>query len=54
MNSIGALLLFLFGFAVGLPASMAGLGGGFIIVPVLVVLFGLPAQNAVAVSLMAM
>ena len=54
MGLIEALLLLLFGFAVGLPASMAGLGGGFIIVPVLIIFFGLPAQNAVAVSLMAM
>ena len=54
MDLIGALLLLLFGFAVSLPASMAGLGGGFIIVPVLIIFFDLPTQNAVAVSLMAM
>jgi hypothetical protein len=42
------------GFIVGLPASMVGLGGGFLIVPMLILIFGLPAQRAVAVSLLAM
>jgi len=47
------LTLLIFGFAAGLPASMVGLGGGFIIVPTLILVFRLPAQNAVAVSLVA-
>jgi len=47
------LTLFMLGFAAGLPASMVGLGGGFIIVPTLILVFRLPAQNAVAVSLVA-
>ena len=54
MGLVEALLLLLFGFAVALPASMAGLGGGFIIVPVLILFFGIPPQRAIALSLMAM
>lgn len=46
--------LLLFGFIVGLLASMCGLGGGFIIVPTLIIVFNLPPQNAVAISLVAM
>lgn len=46
--------LLMLGFIIGLPASMAGLGGGFIIVPTLILVFRLPAQNAVAISLVAM
>ncbi len=53
MGLIEVILLSTFGFAVALPASMAGVGGGFLIMPVLIVFFGLPAQNAVAVSLAA-
>ena len=54
MGLVEALLLLLFGFAVALPASMAGLGGGFIMVPVLILFFGVSPEKAVAVSLMAM
>ena len=54
MGIIEIILLFVLGFSIGLPASMAGLGGGFLIMPVLIFVFGLPAQNAVAVSLAAM
>jgi len=54
MSLVEGLLLFILGFAVSLPASMAGLGGGFIMVPILIVLFGLPPEKAVAISLMAM
>lgn len=46
--------LLLLGFIVGLPASMCGLGGGFILVPTLIIVFNLPPQNAVAISLVAM
>ncbi|HDQ05924.1 MAG TPA: sulfite exporter TauE/SafE family protein [Candidatus Bathyarchaeota archaeon] len=42
------------GFVVGIPASMCGLGGGFIIVPTLILAFGLSPQNAIAISLVAM
>ncbi|NWG11243.1 sulfite exporter TauE/SafE family protein [Candidatus Bathyarchaeota archaeon] len=53
MNLVEALLILLTGFIVGVPSSMVGLGGGFIIVPVLILFFKLPAQNAIAVSLIA-
>ena len=45
MSLVEGLLLFILGFAVSLPASMAGLGGGFIMVPILIVLFGLPPEK---------
>jgi len=53
MNLVVIPLFLTLGFIIGLPASMVGLGGGFIIVPTLI-LFGLPAKKAVAVSLVAM
>ncbi len=53
MNILEALLVLVIGFVVGVPSSMVGLGGGFIIVPVLILFFQLPAQNAIAVSLVA-
>lgn len=53
MGIIEIVLLFIFGFAIGLPASLAGVGGGFLIMPVLIFFFGLSAQNAVAVSIAA-
>jgi uncharacterized membrane protein YfcA len=54
MGIIEIILLFVLGFSIGLPAAMAGLGGGFLIMPILIFVFGLPAQSAVAVSLAAM
>jgi len=48
------LALLALGLAVGLPASMCGLGGGFILVPTLILAFNLPPQNAIAISLVAM
>lgn len=54
MDLLRALLLMIIGLVIGAPSSMVGLGGGFLIVPVLIVLFQLPAQKAVAVSLVAM
>lgn len=53
MDLIMAVLVFLLGFAVGVPASMVGIGGGVILVPALIVLFELPANNAIAISLVA-
>ena len=53
MNVIEALLIFVLGFAVGVPSSMVGLGGGIMIVPALIILFQVPAQNAIAISLVA-
>ncbi len=40
------------GFATGTLAGVVGVGGGFLIVPALVLLFGLPMQRAVGTSLM--
>ncbi len=54
MSVISTLLLFAMGFIIAAPVSMVGLGGGLFIVPVLIVVLGLPAQNAVAISLVAM
>jgi uncharacterized membrane protein YfcA len=53
MNFIEAFLVFVLGFAVGVPSSMVGLGGGIIIVPALIIFFQVPAQNAIAISLVA-
>jgi uncharacterized membrane protein YfcA len=53
MNVIEVLLIFVLGFAVGVPSSMVGLGGGIMIVPALIILFQVPAQNAIAISLVA-
>jgi uncharacterized membrane protein YfcA len=53
MNLVEAVLVLLLGFVVGVPASMVGLGGGVIIVPALIVLFQVPAKNAIAISLVA-
>jgi uncharacterized membrane protein YfcA len=53
MNLIEALLVFVLGLAVGVPSSMVGLGGGIMIVPALIILFQVPAQNAIAISLVA-
>lgn len=53
MGILEALLCLLIGFGVAVPCSMVGLGGGILIVPILILVFGLPAQNAVAVSLVA-
>jgi len=47
-------VLLTLGFIVGLPASMCGLGGGFILVPTLILVFNLSPQNAIAISLVAM
>jgi uncharacterized membrane protein YfcA len=48
------LVLVLLGVLVGLPASMCGLGGGFILVPTLILVFNVAPQNAVAISIVAM
>ncbi len=41
----------MFGFAVGLLVSMLGGGGGGLYAPVLILVFGVPAQTAIAASL---
>lgn len=53
MNLVEVLLVFFLGFFVSIPSSMVGLAGGFLFVPFLIIVFGLPAQNAAAVSLVA-
>lgn len=53
MNALEVLSLLIIGFGVAVPSSMAGLGGGFLIVPILILIFQLPAQNAIAISLVA-
>jgi uncharacterized membrane protein YfcA len=53
MTIVEAFLVFVLGFVVGVPSAMVGLGGGVIIVPALLVLFQVPAQNAIAISLVA-
>ncbi len=49
------ILLLIFGAAIvaGLVGSLAGLGGGVVLVPVLVILFGVPFAQAVGASLIA-
>ncbi len=54
MGLIEAALLLMLGFAIATPMSMVGLGGGVLIVPMLILVFGLPASNAAAISLVAM
>ncbi|MFB0501629.1 MAG: sulfite exporter TauE/SafE family protein [Candidatus Bathyarchaeia archaeon] len=53
MNLVGVLLVFVLGFLISIPSSMVGLAGGFLFVPLLILVFGLPAQNAAAISLVA-
>jgi len=53
LDILQALGLVALGSGVALFASMVGLGGGFIITPILILVFRLPAQNAIAISLMA-
>ncbi|NWG09763.1 MAG: sulfite exporter TauE/SafE family protein [Nitrososphaerales archaeon] len=53
MDATQSLMLLVAGFAIAVPSSMIGVGGGFLIVPLLILVFQLPAQNAVAISLVA-
>lgn len=53
MDIIAALIITVIGLAIGTVSSMIGVGGGFLIVPTLVLVFCLPAQKAVGTSLMA-
>ncbi len=53
MSIVEAFLILILGFIVGVPSSMVGLGGGFILVPILILFFRLPANNAIAISLVA-
>lgn len=44
--------MFLFGILTGLVTGLLGAGGGFLIIPVLVLIFGLPMKQAVGTSLL--
>jgi uncharacterized membrane protein YfcA len=50
-SGISVLLLLALGFAVGFVAGFVGAGGGFLIIPALVIVGGLPMNVAVATSL---
>jgi len=53
MNIFKFFTIFILGFVISAPSSMIGLAGGFLFVPILILIFQLPAQNAVAISLVA-
>ncbi|WP_027719158.1 sulfite exporter TauE/SafE family protein [Desulfovirgula thermocuniculi] len=46
-----ALALFALGFLIGLLAALMGVGGGFIMLPVMIYLLGIPTHRAVGTSL---
>ena len=48
---ISALLPFLLGFAVGIVSAIMGVGGGFILVPLMIYLLGMPTSVVVGTSL---
>lgn len=54
MSITEILTLFSLGFFAAVPSSMAGLGGGFLIVPILILVHQLSSQKAVAISVAAM
>jgi uncharacterized protein len=51
-STLSLLLIVLEGLAVGVVTGLVGVGGGFLIVPVLVLLGGLPMKQAVGTSLL--
>jgi uncharacterized protein len=51
VTPLGALALFLIGVAASIFGTLAGLGGGFVIVPVLRIAFGVPPAIAAGTSL---
>jgi uncharacterized membrane protein YfcA len=50
-QSVNALLIVLLGTVVGVLSGMFGVGGGFIIVPAMIYLLGMPARVVVGTSL---
>ena len=50
--SVDALLLLGIGFGVGWLSGLFGVGGGFLIIPALVLLLGLPMTTAIGTSLL--
>lgn len=53
MSIVEVILLFTAGLLISVPSAMVGLGGGILIVPALILIFQLPPENAIAVSLVA-
>lgn len=53
MSIIEVFLLFATGLLISVPSAMVGLGGGVLVVPALILIFQLPTENAIAVSLVA-
>ena len=51
MTPLGALLLFVIGAAASIFGSLVGLGGGFVIIPVLRIAFGVPPAQVAGTSL---
>lgn len=51
MTPLGALALFVIGAAASVFGSLVGLGGGFVIIPVLRIAFGVPPAQAAGTSL---
>lgn len=48
----GAVRLFLYGVGIGIVTGLLGAGGGFLLIPTLVLLVGLPMKKAIGTSLM--
>ena len=53
MSLLEALVLFLVGSAAGGLGALAGIGGGILVVPTLLLYFGLPINQAIGISLLA-
>ena len=51
-NKVNFIKLLLFGIAVGLATGILGAGGGFLLIPTLVLFVGLPMKEAVGTSLL--
>ncbi|HUT85490.1 MAG TPA: TSUP family transporter, partial [Elusimicrobiales bacterium] len=51
MTILAFLGLTIMGSAIVIVGAMLGIGAGFIVVPVLVLIFGLPMHNAITISL---
>lgn len=54
MSATGKIKLALYGMVIGFVTGLLGAGGGFLIIPALVLLAGLPMKTAVGTSLMIM
>jgi uncharacterized membrane protein YfcA len=52
MTPLGALLLFLAGVAASVFGSLVGLGGGFVVLPILRLAYGVPPAHAAGTSLL--